>query len=94
MNWLDILILLSLLLSVLGGLFTGFLRGIISLIGLIAGIVIAGRLYPTFAPAFAFIHTEALANIGGASLDNEECYLLSKLTRALGVVYLEHQARL
>ena len=38
--------------------------------------------------------TEALANLGGSALDNEECYLLSKLNRALGVVYLEHQARI
>jgi anaerobic selenocysteine-containing dehydrogenase len=38
--------------------------------------------------------TEALANIGGASLNNEECYLISKLARSLGIVYLEHQARL
>jgi formate dehydrogenase major subunit len=37
---------------------------------------------------------EAIANLGGAALDNEECYLLSKLTRALGIVYLEHQARI
>ena len=38
--------------------------------------------------------TEAIASLGGAALDNEECYLLSKLTRALGIVYLEHQARI
>ena len=38
--------------------------------------------------------TEAIANIGGAALDNEECYLLVKLARSLGIVYLEHQARL
>ncbi len=38
--------------------------------------------------------TESLASIGGAALNNEECYLLAKLTRALGIVYLEHQARL
>ncbi len=38
--------------------------------------------------------TEALASIGGAALNNEECYLLAKLSRALGIVYLEHQARL
>ena len=37
---------------------------------------------------------EALASIGGAALNNEECYLLAKLSRALGIVYLEHQARL
>jgi len=38
--------------------------------------------------------TEGLAVLGGASLDNEECYLLSKFARSIGVVYLEHQARL
>jgi formate dehydrogenase major subunit len=38
--------------------------------------------------------TETLASIGGAALNNEECYLLAKLSRALGIVYLEHQARL
>ena len=38
--------------------------------------------------------TEAVACTGGAALDNEECYLLSKSMRALGVVNLEHQARL
>ena len=38
--------------------------------------------------------TEAIANLGGSALDNEECYLLSKLTRALGLVYIEHHARI
>jgi len=34
------------------------------------------------------------ACLGGAAHDNEECYLLSKLMRALGVVFLDHQARI
>ena len=38
--------------------------------------------------------TEAIACLGGSALDNEECYLLAKLMRALGLVYVEHQARL
>lgn len=38
--------------------------------------------------------TEAVASIGGAALNNEEGYLITKLMRALGVVYLEHEARL
>lgn len=38
--------------------------------------------------------TETVACLGGAALDNEECYLLVKLMRALGLVYLEHQARI
>jgi formate dehydrogenase major subunit len=47
-------------------------------------------------PAKAYVvnRTEAIASLGGASLDNEECYLLSKMARSLGIVYLEHQARI
>jgi formate dehydrogenase major subunit len=36
---------------------------------------------------------DAIASLGSACIDNEECYLLSKLNRALGIVYHEHQAR-
>jgi formate dehydrogenase major subunit len=38
--------------------------------------------------------TKGIAVLGGAALDSEECYLLSKFARSLGVVYLEHQARI
>ncbi len=38
--------------------------------------------------------TEGIACLGGAALDNEECYAYSKFARSLGVVYLEHQARI
>ena len=38
--------------------------------------------------------TDAIAQLGGAALDNEECYLISKMARALGIVYLEHCARI
>jgi formate dehydrogenase major subunit len=38
--------------------------------------------------------TEGMAILGGAGLDNEECYLLSKFARSMGLIYLEHQARL
>ena len=37
---------------------------------------------------------ENIAAIGGAALDNEEVYALTKMNRALGLVYVEHQARL
>src|SRR5215207_2153052 len=38
--------------------------------------------------------TEAIACLGGSALDNEEAYALVKLMRSLGLVYIEHQARL
>ncbi len=37
---------------------------------------------------------EAIAALGGAALDNEECFAYSKMARTLGIVYLEHQARI
>ena len=38
--------------------------------------------------------TESVACLGGSALDNEECYLLVKMARALGLVYIEHHARI
>ena len=38
--------------------------------------------------------TMGLAHLGGATLDNEENYLLKKLYSALGVVQVENQARI
>jgi len=38
--------------------------------------------------------TLGLANLGGATLDNEENYLIKKLLTALGVVQVENQARI
>jgi len=38
--------------------------------------------------------TEAIASLGGAALNNEECYAIAKALRSLGVVFLEHQARI
>jgi formate dehydrogenase major subunit len=38
--------------------------------------------------------TESLAWLGSACVDNEECYLIAKLARTLGMVYVEHQARI
>ncbi len=37
--------------------------------------------------------TEGLASLGGAALDNEECYALVKAMRGLGLTRIEHQAR-
>jgi formate dehydrogenase major subunit len=39
-------------------------------------------------------HTLAIASLGGATMDNEWNYLQAKLMRALGVVYIENQARI
>ena len=38
--------------------------------------------------------TETLASIGSSALDNEECFIYQKFLRSLGLVYIEHQARI
>jgi formate dehydrogenase major subunit len=37
---------------------------------------------------------EAIASLGGAALDNEECSLIIKAMRSLGLLFIEHQARI
>ncbi len=44
--------------------------------------------------AYTVNRNEGMAMIGAAALDNEECYLLGKFGRAMGVSYIEHQARI
>ena len=38
--------------------------------------------------------TLSMAHLGGATLDNEENYLIKKLFSALGIVQVENQARI
>lgn len=38
--------------------------------------------------------TDGIASVGSAAMDNEECWLYQSFLRALGLVYIEHQARI
>ena len=38
--------------------------------------------------------TTGIASVGSAAIDNEECWTLQALMRAMGLVYIEHQARI
>lgn len=44
--------------------------------------------------SFVVNRTDGIAHVGSAALDNEECYMLQKLLRSWGLVYIEHQARI
>ncbi len=35
-----------------------------------------------------------IASVGSAALDNEECWLYQKFLRGIGLIYIEHQARI
>jgi formate dehydrogenase major subunit len=43
---------------------------------------------------FLLRRTMGIANLGGATLDNEENYLIKKLCVGLGIVQVENQARI
>jgi formate dehydrogenase major subunit len=43
---------------------------------------------------FVVNRTDGIAHVGSAAMDNEECYLMQKLVRSWGLVYIEHQARI
>ncbi|RLC07258.1 MAG: hypothetical protein DRH43_11880, partial [Deltaproteobacteria bacterium] len=38
--------------------------------------------------------TTAIVSGGSSAMDNEECWIYQALMRALGLVYIEHQARI
>jgi len=48
----------------------------------------------TDANGYVVNRCNGIASLGGAALDNEECYLLVKMLRTLGMVNIEHQARI
>jgi formate dehydrogenase major subunit len=55
---------------------------------------IAGLINTTRGTVDADMKCTSIAVLGTAKDTNEECYLLTKLMRSLGIVYLEHCARL
>jgi formate dehydrogenase major subunit len=38
--------------------------------------------------------TQAIAHLGSASVDNEENYIMHKMLRSIGVINMDHHARL
>jgi membrane protein required for colicin V production len=64
MNWLDIVIIIILAIQTFAGFSQGFIKALGGLIGLIVGIVLAGRYYETLANSlFSFIDNQDGANI-------------------------------
>jgi membrane protein required for colicin V production len=60
-NWLDIIILVILVGAVFYGLKTGIIKTVLSLVGLVVGVILAGRYYTAFAWSLAFIPREDIA---------------------------------
>jgi membrane protein required for colicin V production len=63
MNWLDIVIIVLLLISAVGGFANGLIKSVFSLVGLIVGVVVAGRYYLGLSSLLGFIPNENIARI-------------------------------
>ena len=63
MNLLDIVLIIALVGSALAGLWIGIIRAALALIGLIAGIILAGNFYEPVSSWFGFISNNDVANI-------------------------------
>ena len=63
MNWLDIVIIIFLILSVVSGIIGGLIKAIFGLVGLIVGVILAGRYYVSLADHLGFISNDDTARI-------------------------------
>ncbi|MFC1939505.1 CvpA family protein [Chloroflexota bacterium] len=63
MNWLDIALTVILVVSIAGGLKTGLIKAVLSLAGLIVGVILAGRFYGPLSEQLTFIPQAGVAKI-------------------------------
>lgn len=82
MNWLDIVLIVALVGSTLGGLATGIIKMALTLVGVIVGIILAGQFYDDLATVFTFL-PEDVANIAAFILILVAAIALSTLAAKL-----------
>ncbi len=63
MNWLDIVILVVVAIVTFIGAKAGIIRSVLSLVGLIGGVILAGRYYALLAERLTFIQQENIAQV-------------------------------
>ena len=63
MNWVDIVIIIYLCLSVLSGFMQGLIRTVLSIIGLIVGIILAAHFYKQLGDVLTFISNKNVAYV-------------------------------
>ncbi|MFQ5996078.1 MAG: CvpA family protein [Dehalococcoidales bacterium] len=63
MNWLDIIIIVPMAIATLIGLRIGIIKAVLSLAGVIIGVILAGRFYAALSEQLTFIPQENLAKI-------------------------------
>ena len=68
LNWLDILLLVILGITIVIGAIRGFLRQIIGILAAVIGLILAIKYYPVGSKVFAFVRNDVLAPLLGCFL--------------------------
>jgi membrane protein required for colicin V production len=63
MSWLDIVLIIILAVSTLFGLKTGLIKTVLSLAGMIIGVILAGHYYVALSERLTFISSEGIAKV-------------------------------
>jgi membrane protein required for colicin V production len=63
MNWLDIIIIVTIVIAGVIGLWVGLIRAVLSLAGLVVGVILAGRYYLPLSEKLSFIPQAAVAKV-------------------------------
>jgi membrane protein required for colicin V production len=63
MNWLDVILIIFLIASFVFGLWQGFIRALLSVVGMVVGVILASNFYPSLAKVLGFISNPEIANI-------------------------------
>ena len=68
MNWLDVVIMVGIGVAVFIGVKKGIIKMVLTLAGLVVGIVLAGRYYVPFSEYLSFIHQASLAKVAAFAI--------------------------
>jgi len=68
MNWLDIAIMVPLAITAVVGLKMGLIKAILSMVGLVIGVILAGRFYALLAEQLTFIPQAGVARIAAFAI--------------------------
>jgi len=68
MNWLDIVIIIAIAVSTFIGLRKGIIKAVLTLAGLVVGVVLAGRYYLPFSQHLSFIPQPSLAKVAAFAI--------------------------
>lgn len=83
MNWLDIVILVVMAVALFFGLRIGIIKAVLSLVGLIVGIILAGRYYLPLAERLTFIPQANLAEVAAFAIILIGTMLIASVAAAL-----------